>query len=85
MRGSVVCFMAPATFLTSLGLIEAAITRTSAIVSAMAGAATSANSRTDGSPKDVNRIARMTLSPPDHPQAQQRGERIRCRQSATQT
>jgi hypothetical protein len=63
-RGSVVCFMAPATFLTSLGLTEAAITRTSAIVSAMAGASTSANSRTDGSPKDLNRNARTTLSTP---------------------
>jgi hypothetical protein len=31
--GRVVCFMAPATFLTSLGLIEAAMTRTIAIVS----------------------------------------------------
>ena len=33
MRGNVVCFIAPATFLTSLGLIEAAMTRTKAVLS----------------------------------------------------
>jgi Histidine kinase-, DNA gyrase B-, and HSP90-like ATPase len=47
-RCSVVCFMVPATFLTSLGLIEAAMTRTSAVVSPTAGAATSASSRNGG-------------------------------------
>jgi hypothetical protein len=60
MRGSVVCFMAPATFLTSLGLIEAAMTRTSAIAPPTTGAATCASSRTEGSPKASNRMARMT-------------------------
>jgi hypothetical protein len=34
--------------------------RTNAIVSPMAGAAISATSRTEGSPKVLNRIARMT-------------------------
>jgi hypothetical protein len=56
--------MAPATFLTSLGLIEAAMVRTNAIVSSMTGAGISATSRTDGSPKALNRIARMTCSFP---------------------
>jgi hypothetical protein len=32
MRGGVLCLIAPATFLTSLGLIEAAITRTMAVL-----------------------------------------------------
>jgi hypothetical protein len=52
--------MAPATFLTSLGLIDAALVRTNAIVSVVAGAAISSTSRTEGSPKVLNRIARMT-------------------------
>ena len=56
---AVVCFMAPATFLTSLGLIEAAMVRTNAVVSPTAGVAISATSRTEGSPKVLNRIARM--------------------------
>src|SRR5277367_6571232 len=62
MRGKVVCFIAPATFLTSLGLIDAAITRTRAVVSSVAGSATSVVSRTDGSPKVPNRIARIICS-----------------------
>src|SRR5580658_7937897 len=62
MRGKVVCFMAPATFLTSLGLIDAAITRTRAVVASGAGSATSVISRTEGSPKALNRIARMICS-----------------------
>jgi hypothetical protein len=45
-----------------LGLIEAAITRTSAVVSPTAGAAISAGSRTEGSPNVLNLIARMTCS-----------------------
>jgi hypothetical protein len=61
-RGSVVCFIAPATFLTSLGLIEAAMTRTSAVVSLTLGAGISASSRTEGSPKALNCIARIICS-----------------------
>src|ERR1700726_3067044 len=60
MRGSVVCFIAPATFLTSLGLMEAAIIRTNAVLSSTAGVATSTNSSTKGSPKVSNRSARIT-------------------------
>src|SRR5271166_4544711 len=52
----------PATFLTSLGLIEAAMTRTNAVLSSAVGAATSSTSRTAGSPKALNCIARMTRS-----------------------
>src|SRR5271156_844081 len=62
MRGGVVCFIAPATFLTSLGLIEAAMTRTNAVVSSAAGAGASAKWRTEGSPKASKRNARMTCS-----------------------
>src|SRR5580704_1773982 len=62
MRGNVVCFIAPATFLTSLGLIEAAMTRTKAVLSSRAGAGMSTSLRTEGSPKASNRIARMICS-----------------------
>jgi hypothetical protein len=51
--------MAPATFLTSLGLLEAAMTRTNAILSSIAGAGASTNLRIEGSPKVSKRIARM--------------------------
>jgi hypothetical protein len=62
MRGSVVCLIAPSTFLTSLGLIEAAMIRTKAALGSTAGATTSANSSTEGSPKVSNCTARMTGS-----------------------
>src|SRR5208337_2674802 len=61
MRGRIVCFIAPATFLTSLGLIDAALTRTTAVFSSAVGLGASVNSRTDGSPNALNTIARMAL------------------------
>ena len=48
MRGKVVCCMAPATFLTSLGLIEAAMTRTSAVLLGRRRRAASTNSEPRG-------------------------------------
>ena len=61
-RGSVLWLMAPATFLMSLGLIEAAMTRTTAVFASAMGAGASTALRTEGSPKASNRIARMTCS-----------------------
>jgi Molybdopterin oxidoreductase len=48
----------PAIFLRSLGLIEAAMRRTTAVFSSAAGAGTSVSSRTEGLPKTSNLIAR---------------------------
>ena len=61
MRGGVVCLIAPATFLTSLGLIEAAITRTTAVFACAIGSGTFTALRAEGSPKASNRIARTDL------------------------
>src|ERR1700748_1514111 len=62
MRGSGVCFIAAATFLTALGLTAAAWTRTRAVSPSICGASASTSSRTDGSPKLLKRIARMVCS-----------------------
>ena len=49
-----------ATIVTSLGLTDAAMTRTNAAPSLTAGVGASSTFRTDGSPKASNRTARIT-------------------------
>jgi hypothetical protein len=53
MRGGVVCLIAPATLLTSLGLIEAAMTRTTAVFACAAGTGTFTDLRAEGSSKSL--------------------------------
>src|SRR5580698_2533178 len=59
MRGRVVCSMRPATFFTSLGLMEAAMTRTMAVDSVALKSGRSTTSSCEGWPKRRNSMARM--------------------------
>jgi hypothetical protein len=62
-RGSSVCSIDPATFLTSLGLTEAALMRMTAVASYGRGSRKVTGCSFDGSPNTVNWIARMAWVP----------------------